>query len=249
MSTSPSGAVTATPRTAPPDRPLFARIVGVILRPRRTLRDVSEAPRWLGVLLVAAVAGALAGALLMETEIGQQALVDQWERTAIAFGHDVDDAQYARLEALSARDGAAYAAGMALLEGPAVTLVAAAVLFLADARRRGVEFRRVLAVTAHAGVLLALRQIVAAPLGYLRETTASATSLGVWFPMFDEASPVARVLASLDLFVIWWAVVLAIGIAVLTGRQARRYLTVLLGAYAGLAILLAAAMAMTGGTS
>jgi hypothetical protein len=221
----------------------------VIFRPRRTLRAVSETPRWLGVLLVAAVAGMLAGALLMETEIGQQALVDQWERTAIAFGHDVDDAQYARLEELSAHDGAAYAAGMALLQGPGVTLAAAAVLFLADARLRGIQFRRVLAVAAHAGVLLALRQIVAAPLGYLRETTASATSLGVWFSAFDEASPVARVLASLDLFVIWWAVVLAIGMAVLTGRPTRRYGAAILGAYAGLAILLAVAMALTGGTS
>lgn len=249
MSTRPPGAATPAPRTAAPDRPLVARVVGVIVHPRRTLREVSDAPRWLGVLLLAAVAGALAAGLLMKTDVGQQALVDQWERTAVAFGHDVNDSQYARLEALSAQAGWAYAAGVALLEGPGVTLAAAAVLFLADARLRGVEFHRVLAVAAHAGVLLALRQIVAAPLGYVRETTASATSIGVWFPMFDESSPVARVLASLDLFVIWWAVVLAIGVAVMTGRPARRYAAALCSAYAALAILLAAVMALTGGTS
>lgn len=249
MSTTPPGAVATAPRTAPSDGSLLARIVGVILRPRRTLREISAAPRWVGVLLVAAGAGVLAGTLLMETEVGQQALVDQWERTAAAFGHDVDDAQYARLEALSAQDGPAYAAGTAILQGPGLTLLAAVVLFLIDAKPRGVQFRRVFAVAAHAGVLLALRQVVAAPLSYIRETTASATSLGVWFPLFDEASPLARILASLDVFVIWWAVVLAIGMAVMTGRPARRYATAFLGAYAGLAILLAIVMALTGGTA
>jgi hypothetical protein len=43
--------------------------------------------------------------------------------------------------------------------------------------------------------------------------------------------------------------VLAIGVAVMTGRPARRYAAALCSAYAALAILLAAVMALTGGTS
>jgi hypothetical protein len=200
------------------------------------------------VLLVSALAGVLAGALVMETDVGRQALVDQWERTAIAFGHDVSDAEYARLEMLSAQ-APIYAAGMALASGPAVSIAVAALLFWTFGRRRGVEFRRVLAVAAHAGIILALRQVVAAPATYIRETMASATSLGVWFPMFDEGSPLARVLASVDLFVLWWALVLAMGAAVLFDARARRFTGMFVGAYVGLAIVLALAMALTGGTS
>jgi hypothetical protein len=219
-----------------------------MLHPRRTLREVAGTPAWLGVLLVTAVVGAVPGALLMRTTIGQQALVDQWERTSIAFGRPVNDAQYAQLEAVSAADGPAYAAGSALTSGPGLTLVAAGLLFLVYGRGR-CRFRQVFAVAAHAGVILAVRQLIAAPLAYARETTASATSIGVWFPTFDEASVPARFLASLDLFVIWWLVVLAIGMAVLTDRPARRYAGVCLGAYAAVAAVLALVMAFTGGVS
>jgi hypothetical protein len=206
---------------------------------------VAEVPRWAGVLLTCAVAGALASALLMETAVGRQALVDQWERTAIAFGHDVDDAEYARLETLSAH-GPAYATGTALLGGPGLTLVAAVVLFVAYGRRGGVRFRQVLAVSAHAGVILALRQVVAAPLAYIGETTASATSLGTFVPSLDETSAAARFLGALDLFVVWWIVVLAIGVAVLCQRQARHLTLAFMAVYGVLALVLAVIMRVAG---
>ena len=44
------------------------------------------------MLLVTTLVSAGAGAALMETAVGRQALVDQWERTATAFGRQVDDA-------------------------------------------------------------------------------------------------------------------------------------------------------------
>ena len=39
--------------------------------------------------------------------------------------------------------------------------------------------------------------------------------------MLDEASPVARFLGVVDLFVVWWIVVLAIGMSVLYRRPTR----------------------------
>jgi hypothetical protein len=115
--------------------------------------------------------------------------------------------------------------------------------------RGGATFRQALAVSAHAGVILALRQLISAPVGYLRESTSSATSLGSWFSTLDEASPVARFLGTLDVFVIWWMVVLAIGVAVLYHRRARAIATTFVGIYAALALLLAIAMAVTGGNA
>ncbi len=193
------------------------------------------------------VVSALAGALLFQTEVGRLALVDQWERTAIALGQDIDDARYEDLHRLS-EHGTSYALTTALLTGPVLAFAVSGVLCAAFwNRRRQVPFRRTLAVVTHAGVILTLRQVVAAPLAYARETTTSALSLGVWFPAFDEASPVARLLGALDLFVVWWTIVLALGASVLYGGTSRRLAMTFVGAYVGLALAMAVAMAVFGG--
>jgi uncharacterized protein (TIGR03382 family) len=240
----PNGSATAA---AARRQSLPGRIIGMVIRPRATFHEIVAAPRWVGVMVATTVAAALSGALLMETAVGRQALVDQWERTAIAFGQQVDDASYAQLQALS-RNGPIYAAVTAVVTGPGVTFAVAGLLLAAlGGRRSGVSFRQVLAVVAHAAVIPALRHVVSAPLNYIRETTASATALGVWFPMLDEASPIARFLGALDVFVLWWLVVLAIGVGVLYDRRARTITATLVGIYAALALLMAIAMALTGG--
>jgi hypothetical protein len=211
---------------------------------------VASHPRWVSLLVTLTLITAAAGAIVSATEVGQLALVDQWERTALAFGQSVDDSRYADLLAWS-RLGPAVAAGNALLAGPGLALVISLLVF-AWLRRRGgadgtitrpVSYSQVLAIVVHAGVILAVGRLVAAPLVYARETTASATTVGAWFPSLDEASPVARFLGTIDLFTIWWAVVLGIGVAVLSGQRARTCAAWLLSAYVGIALVLAAVMA------
>jgi hypothetical protein len=191
---------------------------------------------------------AACGVAFAETSVGRQALVDQWERTALAFGRDVDDERYAGLVAMS-EYGAVYAVVTALAGGPVLSCAVAGTAFAIF--RRGandVRFAQVLAVAAHAGVVLALRPVVAAPLNYARETLVSPTTLGQLFPIFDEASPVARFLGAIDLFVVWWVIVLAIGMALLYRRSARATASAFVGVYVGLAALLAISMTIAGGT-
>jgi hypothetical protein len=171
------------------------------------------------------------------------ALVDQWERTALAFGQAVDDTRYADLMAWS-RLGPAVAAGSALLAGPGLALVVSLLVFVWLRRVKTVSYSQVLAVVVHAGVVLAVGRLVAAPLVYARETTASATTVGAWFPSLDEASPAARFLGAIDLFTLWWAVVLGIGVAVLSGRRARTCAVWIVSVYVGLALVAAAVMAI-----
>jgi hypothetical protein len=174
------------------------------------------------------------------------ALVDQWERTALAFGQQVDDGRYAEMQELS-RYGMPYAAATTVIRGPGAAMALAGVLYgVFSARGRRARFRQVLAVVVHAGVILALRDVVAAPLNYARESLASPLTLLQLLGMFDEASPLARLLAMIDLFMIWWLVVLAIGLAVLYRTHARKVAAGLLAAYAGIAILLAGSMAVLG---
>jgi hypothetical protein len=199
---------------------------------------------------VLAAVTAASQALLYQTEVGQVALVDQWERTALAFGQDVDDARYAELQALS-RSGPLYGVATALASGPVLTAALALVIFLTfrPHRDRTVSFSQVLAVTAHAGVILAFRQLVSVPVSFAREATGGATSLGLWFPALDAASFAGRFVGALDVFVIWWVVLLATGVGILYGRQRRTLAAAFLGVYAGLALLLAVTMTALGGTA
>jgi hypothetical protein len=143
--------------------------------------------------------------------------------------------------------GPAYVLLTALAAGPVLTLVLSGSIYGLFGHRP-VTYPQVLAVVAHAGVILMLRQLVATPFNYARETMAAPATLGQVFPMFDEASPPARFLGAIDLFVVWWVIVLAVGVALLYGRSQRATVAAFMGAYVGFAALLAIAMVVTGGT-
>lgn len=225
------------------------RLIGVIRCPRTTFRAVAASPRWVGLVMILAVVTAASQALLFQTEVGQVALVDQWERTTLAFGQPVDETRYAEFQALS-RKGPLFGVAIALVGGPVLTLVLAMVIALVF--RRGnpnVSFSQVLAVVAHASLILAIRLLVSAPVSYAREATGGATSLGLWFQTLDAASFAGRLIGALDVFVLWWVVLLAIGVGVLYGRRIRSVAAAFLGVYAGLALLLAVTMTVLGGTT
>jgi Yip1-like protein len=223
----------------------LTRIYGVVRRPRATFTAMLAAPTWVGLLAALTVATAASRIALFETEIGRRALVDDWERTAIAFGQEVDDARYEELKALSAH-GFAYGLSTAVMSGPLLVFAVTGLVVLVFGRS---QFRQVCAVATLASVPLALRQIVGAVTSYASESTANAMSIGTWFSGLDEVSPLARFVGALDLFVIWWLVVLAIGVGVLYQRNARRLALTFLGAYAGLALVLAGTIAALGGTT
>ena len=205
-------------------------------------------PRAAGLLIILTVASCTATGGLLATDVGQVALVDQWERTALAFGRPVDDARYAEMQNLS-RYGVPYAAAMAAARIPvAATAIASLLYGVFAARGRRATFSQVLAVTAHAGVILALRDVVAAPLNYMRESLASPVTLNQLLGMFDEASPLARFFSLIDLFMLWWIVVLAVGVAVLYRTGIPRVAASLIGVYVGIAVLLAGMMALLGGS-
>ncbi len=229
---------------------LAARVTGVIRAPRQTFADAAAHPTWAGVLLLTSLVTFACSALLLRTQTGRLALVDQLERTALAFGQTVDDAQYAQFERLS-EHGAGYAALSAFLGGPVltVTLALAVMLVTRGIMKRQASLRQSLAIAAHAGVVLALRQVIAAPINYLSETLASPTTLIQVVPTFDEAHPLARFLGVIDVLVLWWVVLLAIGVASLDRRPARPLALAFSGVSVALALLLALAMAVSGGTT
>ena len=247
MSSGPAKAETAVPS---PDNPfLLARLKGIVIRPRSTFAAVATRPRAAGMLALLTLVSFGATAAFLATDAGEVALVDQWERTALAFGQTVDDTRYAEMQRLSGY-GVPYAAASAIARGPVFAVAMAAALYgVSSARGRRATFAQTLAVVSHAGVILALRDVVAAPLNYVRESLASPVTFVSFAGMLDEGSALARLLALIDVFVLWWIIVLAVGVAVLYRTRARVMAVTLFGLYLGVALLLAGTMAVLGGNS
>jgi hypothetical protein len=221
-------------------------MAGVVLRPGRTFRRVVGDPQWRNVLVLSTVIAVVAAVAVLNTAIGRQALVDQWERTSAALGHEVDDVGYQQLEAWG-RYAAVYGAAGALVGGPVLAFGVTALIYAVFRRAR--PFMTVFAVAVHAGVILTLRQVVTAVSIYVGETTASHLTLGAAFPGLDAASPAARALGFVDLFVVWWLIVLGIGVARLFERRARSTALAFLGAYAVFAALTAIVFSVAGGNA
>jgi len=85
------------------------------------------------------------------------------------------------------------------------------------------------------------------PVNFVRESLASPLSVVSLAGMLDEGSPVARFLALIDVFLVWWLVVLAIGLSVLYRTRVRVVAVTLFGVYFAVALLMAGTMAVLGG--
>src|SRR4029453_141488 len=102
------------------------------------------------------------------------------------------------------------------------------------------SFKQLFSVVVHAGAVSTLSAVFTGPLHYFRGAVGSATNLGVLLPMIDEKSFVGRLLGMTDLFIIWWLIVLAIGLAVLYRRRTQPIAISLLAIYAVIALAFAA---------
>jgi hypothetical protein len=75
----------------------------------------------------------------------------------------------------------------------------------------------------------------------------SATNLSVMLPMLEDGSFFARLAGMIDVFIIWWLVVLAIGLAVLYRRRTQPIAVTLFSIYAAIALVASAVMSRMGG--
>jgi hypothetical protein len=227
---------------------VIRRIAGILTRPRATFAGLVERPAWVGTWLVILATWAACGGWFVSTAIGQQALVDERVRVVEAFGGSVSDAEYARLLA-SPPWWVYFTSGGRLLLTPPVTALVAIALW-AVARRDGgaVTLAQALAVAVHASVVLLVAQLVATPVHFVRESLTSPINLAAILPLMEEGTVPARFFGSIDLFAVWWAALLAIGLSVLTRRRASRYAMPLAAIYVGFAAVVATVIAAMGGS-
>jgi Yip1 domain len=236
---------TAPPTTAPAEpskgKGLFARAIGVFVSPRATFADVAARPRALGVLALGLFVVVVGLYVLLSSEVGQQAWLDQQVQQSEAFGRPIPDAQYQGMERIAPYIGYIAAGGYLVVIPIFLAILAGILLGVFNALLGGdASFKQVFAIVCHAGLITVLQTVFALPLDYVRESLSSPTTLGVFVPFLDEKSFLSRLLGTIDLFQIWWLVVLAIGLGVLYKRRTGPIATSLLTVYAVIILAIAA---------
>ncbi len=203
-----------------PSKGLLSRIVGVFFAPRATYAEVAARPRWFGALAVSSVVIAGGFYLLLSSEVGQRAALDQQTQIIESFGVKLNDAAYDQMERGIER--AKYTTPIGQLIGiPLVSVIFAGILLgVFNAILGGdATFKQVFAIVAHSSLIGALQNTFSRPLDYIRETISSPTSVSVLLPFIDEKSFLGRLTGMLDLFQVWSILSLAIGLGVLYKRR------------------------------
>jgi hypothetical protein len=133
---------------------------------------------------------------------------------------------------------------------PLAVLLLAGALYAGFSARSGVgaTYRQVLAVVAHSSIVWVLRLVFVLPANYVREAISGGTTLAVLVPFVDEGTFVARLAGMVDVFAVWWIVLLATGIAVLYRRKTGPIALSFLAVYGLIALGLAALLAARSGS-
>jgi hypothetical protein len=234
-------AQTTTTEPTPTGKSLPARLFGVLMSPRSAYADVVARPRWLGAMAVVVFVSAAAVYTFMSTDVGQQAGLDMQMRQMESFGRTVSDAQYQRMEQMAGYSKY-FAAVTQLITLPLMALIVAGLAFAVFNAALGGDatFKQAYAVVAHSGIVISVQQLFVLPLDYVRETLSSPTNLAVFLPFLDENSFAARLLGSIDLFVIWWVINVSIGFAVLYRKRTGPIAATLLVIYVTIGLVIAA---------
>jgi hypothetical protein len=240
-----------TPPTAagsPAPKGLLARAIGVFTSPRDTFGSVAAHPKWFGMLALTTVIVAIFTALPMTTEAGRQAAIDQQVTQMQSLGFTVNDQMYEALEKGSGR--MPYQTGISILVvSPIIGLILSGILFAIFNAAMGGEasFKQVFAVYVHGGPISALSAVFSGAVNYFRGSMGSVANLGALLPMLPENSFAGRLLGMVDIFLIWYIIVLAIGLAVLYRRRTQPIAISLLSVYAVIAIVVALIKSRVGG--
>ena len=221
---------------------LLARIFGVLVAPRATYADVAARPRWLAVFAVVLLVMATGSIILFSTDVGKEALLDQQVSAMEGFGIKIPDQAYQQMEQNLSRPITPYlTAASQVVFVPIIALIIAGLAMGIFTAILGGDatFKQVFSIVAHAGVVGVVQQLFVYPLDYARGSLSSPTNLAVFLPFLDEKTFPARLLGSIDLFLIWWLVNLAIGLGVLYKRRTGPIAVGLLSVYLAIALIIA----------
>jgi hypothetical protein len=231
---------TAPVAGSPAPKNLIARFIGIIVSPKETFRAVAASPKVLGMLAITALLTGFFTALPMTTDAGKQAAIEQQVQQMQSFGFTVSDQMYDQLQKGTGR--LPYTTGISVLVFiPIMAAIFSGLLFAIFNAALGGEasFKQVYSVYIHSGVIAVVSAAVSGLVNFFSGRVGSVTNLGALLPMLPEKSFGAHLLGTVDIFIIWSVVVLAIGLGALYKRRTQPIAISLLSVYAVIAVVIA----------
>ncbi len=192
--------------------PLPRRILAAIVSPGELFATFTERTPWFDALLIS-IAGATAAFLFLPHELfveaAHAAFASSSPQSALPDGTDsvVRNARVWMIVGSSVG-----LVGMSLGLAGILTLIFSRIL---DGTGR---FGQYLAVTAHAGLILALGMLLTAPVQAIRGDLSIQLSLALLAPFLEDGVLYAF-LQSLNVFNLWMLVVLALGVSIVDRRR------------------------------
>ena len=233
---------TAPAASAAPDPNLAARILGIYFSPHDTFRAVVARPRWFGVMLITLVIGAACQYVIMSSPELQDAMIDQQIRRMESGGTAASDQQIAGIERMMGLLPQIYPVATFVI-GPLFVAAIAGIFVGIFTTLMGGQgtFKQMFAVLTHSGLISMLSGIFSAALVAAGVPPSGVrppgANLGIFLPMLEEGTFLLGMLQTIDLFLIWWLVVLAIGVGVLYKRRPGGIATTLIAIYVGIAMI------------
>ena len=220
---------------------LAQRFVGMVTSPKATFESVVSFPRWVGILVLTTVLITVVVGGFMLSPVGREVMIDQMRTQNPAMPAE-------QAERMAPIIGYVTLAAIPIMS-PIMALFMAGVLMGVFAITGGsASFKQVLAVVVHAGVVSTVAGLVNTVINYFRASAVNVTSLAGLAQAFEEKGFMAGFLSALDLAILWWLLVLAIGLAVLYRRRTGTIFTAFLAVYLLIAVATGAFKAAFGGS-
>jgi hypothetical protein len=175
--------------------------------------------------------------LPLTTPAGKQAALEQQVQQRQAFGIQTSDEAYAQMEKM--QNVMPYITGGSIVViSPIIVLIFTGILFAVFNAALGGEasFKQVMSIVVHAGVISTVSAVLSGTVNYFTGRVGTVTNMGALLPMLPEKSFGSHLLGAVDLFLVWWIIVLAMGLGVLYKRRTQPIAISLLCVYAVIAL-------------
>jgi hypothetical protein len=210
-----------------PPKSFFQRLVGVYVSPGASFADVARKPDFI-VPLIVAVLAYVAVTETMLARIGMERIVRQSiEQSSRASSMSPEQMQQAIAQGV--KFGSVIAHGSGLLAAPVVLLVIAGVglLIMNVIFGSQLKFKTSFAVACYAnlvsvlGAVIALVMILLADPDQFNAQNPMPTNPGFFLNPRETSKPLLSLLSSLDIFTIWFIVLLGVGFSAAVSRKVK----------------------------
>lgn len=187
---------------------LIDRVVGVFTSPRATMENIVAFPSWLPPLVLIAVVSAVSGFLLKDVIIDTE--LEKMQNNPNMTAEQVEQAR-----PMIEKSVPIAAPVMGFLWPPILYVIAAAILlFVGNFIFGGASnFKILFSVICWSSLIGVLGAAVNTPVMISRGVMEGAANLAVLLPPDENKSTFYFFLTQIDLFMIWWLVVVGFGFA------------------------------------